>query len=91
MKYEVFGKVQGVYFRKHTKETADNLGIVGWVTNTERGTVVGEAVGDDSNIKKLSQWLKNKGSPKSRIDKAEIKIEANLENKNTFKSFDIIK
>ena len=31
--YEVFGKVQGVFFRKHTKTTADTLGVSGWVRN----------------------------------------------------------
>ena len=32
--FEIFGKVQGVYFRKHTKSKAVKLGIKGWVKNT---------------------------------------------------------
>lgn len=35
--FEIQGKVQGVFFRKHTKAKADTLGIVGWVANTESG------------------------------------------------------
>ncbi len=31
----------GVYFRKHTKEMADKLNLVGFVQNTSEGTVKG--------------------------------------------------
>ncbi len=29
--YEVYGKVQGVFFRKTTRQQAIALGLVGWV------------------------------------------------------------
>lgn len=45
LEYEVFGKVQGVFFRKYTKKEADKLKLTGWVMNTEKGTVVGVADG----------------------------------------------
>ena len=32
--YEVFGRVQGVFFRKFTNEKANSLGLKGWVKNT---------------------------------------------------------
>ena len=32
--FEVFGKVQGVFFRKFTNEKANSLGLRGWVKNT---------------------------------------------------------
>ena len=35
--FEVFGKVQGVYFRKHTQAKARELGLTGWVQNTRTG------------------------------------------------------
>jgi acylphosphatase len=47
--FQVFGKVQGVFFRKHTLAKASDLGLVGWVKNekdAERsvtGTVQGPA------------------------------------------------
>lgn len=51
--YEVFGKVQGrfifisgVFFRKYTKEQARKLGVVGWIKNTDRGTVEGIIQGE---------------------------------------------
>ena len=34
LEYEVFGKVQGVFFRKFTNEKAQSLGLRGWVKNT---------------------------------------------------------
>ncbi len=43
--FEVFGKVQGVYFRKYTAEKAASLGLLGFVRNTEQGTVTGAAHG----------------------------------------------
>ena len=45
LEYEVFGEVQGVFFRKYTKKEADKLKLTGWVMNTEKGTVVGVADG----------------------------------------------
>lgn len=35
-RFEIVGKVQGVFF-KHTKATADRLQLVGWVANTSTG------------------------------------------------------
>ena len=32
--YEVFGRVQGVFFRKFTNEKGNSLGLRGWVKNT---------------------------------------------------------
>ena len=34
LEYEVFGRVQGVFFRKFTHEKAQSLGLRGWVKNT---------------------------------------------------------
>lgn len=42
MEFEVFGRVQGVFFRKYTKAKAEELGLTGWCRNTPRGTVQGE-------------------------------------------------
>ena len=50
MKFEVFGKVQGVGFRKLTKRRADFQDIKGWCKYTPNGTVKGEAIGDNKAI-----------------------------------------
>jgi acylphosphatase len=35
----VHGKVQGVFFRDSTRESAENEGVTGWVANRPDGTV----------------------------------------------------
>jgi len=72
IKYEIFGRVQGVSFRFYTKKKADSLGVYGWVQNTTKGTVVGEAIGDGDAIKQLSDWLSTQGPKSARIDNAII-------------------
>ena len=41
MKLHAFisGRVQGVWFRKYTKQFADELGLFGWVLNLSDGRV----------------------------------------------------
>ena len=43
-------QVQGVFFRKYTADEAQRLGIVGYVCNTERGTVEGDAQGREDKL-----------------------------------------
>ncbi|KAJ3336683.1 Acylphosphatase-1 [Kappamyces sp. JEL0680] len=66
--FEVFGKVQKVFFRKHTQLEATRLGLVGFVRNTASNTVVGTAQGSPAHINEFRIWLREKGSPRSRID-----------------------
>ncbi|KAG7466418.1 hypothetical protein MATL_G00164460 [Megalops atlanticus] len=77
--YEIFGRVQGVFFRKYTQAEGKKLGLVGWVQNTEAGTVQGQLQGPSSKIKQMQEWLKTTGSPKSQIIKAEFKNERKIE------------
>lgn len=55
------------------------LGLVGWVLNTEQGTVRGQLQGPGSKVKEMQDWLRNKGSPKSKITKAEFSNEKEIE------------
>ncbi|XP_022330171.1 acylphosphatase-1-like isoform X2 [Crassostrea virginica] len=73
--YEIFGKVQGVFFRRDTKKTAESLELVGWVRNTDRKTVEGTVQGKEENLVLMKKWLQTKGSRKSRIDRAVFKNE----------------
>lgn len=82
IEFEVFGRVQGVFFRKHTKAKAEELGLTGWCRNTPRGTVQGEfeyaekeTTDVDNQTDKESweamafqHWLCRIGSPRSQID-----------------------
>lgn len=42
--------MQKVYFRKHTEEEAQRLGLVGWCMNTDSGTVTGEVQGPKAKV-----------------------------------------
>lgn len=88
--FEVFGKVQGVFFRKYTKKTCDKCHVNGWIINTERGTVQGTIEGTPQSIDFVKRWLQTKGSPSSRIEKAEFFDEQTI-SKKTFDSFKIIR
>ncbi|XP_026141040.1 acylphosphatase-1 [Carassius auratus] len=84
--YEVFGRVQGVFFRKYTQSEGKRLGLVGWVQNTDVGTVRGQLQGPVSKVQQMQQWLQTSGSPQSRIAKAEFTNERPI-NKLDFKDF----
>ncbi|XP_051901032.1 acylphosphatase-2-like isoform X2 [Pristis pectinata] len=76
--YEIFGDVQGVFFRKYTEEQARKLGLVGWVKNTAAGTVTGQVQGAVDKVNFMMNWLKSVGSPMSRIDKAHFSNERDV-------------
>ena len=70
--FEVFGKVQGVFFRKYTQAKARELDLAGWFLNTDRKSVQGAACGEAAAVAQFSTWLATIGSPKSKIKRAEI-------------------
>ncbi|XP_014255958.1 acylphosphatase-1-like [Cimex lectularius] len=88
--FEVFGKVQGVFFRKYTCENAKKLGLNGFVQNTPRGTVIGALEGRVSAIEKMKNWLKNTGSPKSRIERVDFENEKTIQSPS-YSGFNIIR
>ncbi|XP_068085987.1 acylphosphatase-1-like isoform X1 [Anabrus simplex] len=76
--FEVFGIVQGVFFRKNTVMQGKKLGLRGWCMNTSRGTVTGQLEGEPSKVDEMKYWLSNIGSKNSRIDKAEFRNEKEI-------------
>jgi len=87
--FEVFGKVYGVQFRKHTKNAAQSYDLVGWcLKNTSNGTIEGHLQGSPENIAKMKTWLQNVGSPNSRIDRAVFENEKEID-KLDYVSFEL--
>ncbi|MDO5505176.1 MAG: acylphosphatase [Pseudoxanthomonas suwonensis] len=65
-RFHVSGRVQGVWFRAHTRETADALGLRGHARNLSDGRVEVLAVGSAESIDALERWLWQ-GSPASEV------------------------
>ncbi|MBT8384837.1 MAG: acylphosphatase [Bacteroidia bacterium] len=82
----VKGKVQGVWFRKYTKDQAVNLGIRGYVENDDNGNVYVEAEGTTDAIDSFIETLK-KGSPLSKV----LEVLYDIDSSKGFKEFKIIR
>lgn len=71
----VEGKVQGVFFRKHTQQVAVKLGLNGFVRNSRDGSVYIEACGQEENIKQFIEWC-NHGPERAEVSTVKVeKIE----------------
>ncbi len=85
VRVNVFGLVQGVFFRLNTKQKAEELGIKGWVRNKEDGSVEIVAEGDEDKIERLIEWCKL-GPGMARVDRVEVEKDTT---KEKFKGFEI--
>ena len=54
----ISGRVQGVWFRQSTKQTAGKLGVKGWVRNCTDGSVEAVLEGDQSAVQKAIDWCR---------------------------------
>ena len=79
---EVFGKVQGVFYRQSAKEKARELGITGKVMNMKDGTVKIIATGSAAQLNKFTTWCRQ-GPPRANVTNIEIK-KIDLENFDEF-------
>jgi acylphosphatase len=52
----VSGRVQGVFFRDSTRQTAQTRGVSGWVRNTDEGTVEAHLEGDEDAVGSVIRW-----------------------------------
>ncbi|KYK20422.1 acylphosphatase [Thermoplasmatales archaeon SM1-50] len=68
----ISGRVQGVWFRASTKEKADELGLTGWVKNTNDGKVEAMFEGEETKLDKMIDWCW-KGPPLAKVSRVEIK------------------
>jgi acylphosphatase len=80
---DVYGRVQGVFFRYNTKKTAKRLGLDGYVKNMSDGSVHIEAEGSKEKLEELLKFAKE-GPPHARVDRVEFEYK---EPKGEFKNF----
>jgi acylphosphatase len=66
--FQVRGRVQGVGFRWFVHREASELGLKGWVRNTEDGDVELVVAGDANSLDELRTSL-HRGPRGSRVDK----------------------
>lgn len=74
----VYGKVQGVFYRKSTLNKAQELGLHGWVENKADGTVHIIAQGSAQAVQSLATWCR-KGPSQAQVEKVEQKAIAPIE------------
>ncbi|MBN1861578.1 MAG: acylphosphatase [Candidatus Thermoplasmatota archaeon] len=67
----ISGRVQGVWFRASTKQKADELGLTGWVKNTDEGNVEAVFEGDTSKVDTMITWCW-KGPPLAKVTDVKI-------------------
>ena len=79
------GRVQGVGFRLTTEETAQDLGVVGWVKNLKNGRVELVAEAEQFILERFLDAIQT-GPMKNFIQQADISWSAALE---TFDDFEI--
>jgi acylphosphatase len=82
----VKGKVQGVFYRASAKEIAEELGVTGWIKNTEEGDVEITATGSDEQLQKFIEWCKL--GPRRAIVTG---VETSELGEVSFKGFDVIR
>lgn len=64
----VHGRVQGVWYRDWTVQTARNLGLTGWVRNLPDDTVEAHLEGDAGLVREMIAAMHD-GPPRARVDR----------------------
>jgi len=67
----IFGHVQGVGFRYHFSERAQNLGITGWVRNRRGGSVEATIEGTPEAVETMVAWARI-GPASALVERVEL-------------------
>jgi acylphosphatase len=62
----VSGRVQGVYYRANTRDTARDHGVDGWVRNLDDGRVEAVFEGPREAVESMVEWC-HEGSPRADV------------------------
>ena len=62
------GRVQGVFYRDWTVETARRFGLAGWVRNRPNGTVEAQLEGSETKVAEMIEAMRS-GPPRARVDR----------------------
>jgi len=79
----ITGYVQGVFFRETCIKEALDLGVTGWVKNTEEGGVEAVFEGEENLVKEMILWCKD-GPRLSRVENVDVEYEEPTGEFNSF-------
>ena len=67
----ISGRVQGVYYRANTRDTARDTGVDGWVRNLDDGRVEAVFEGEPDAVESMVEWC-HEGSPRADVSDVEV-------------------
>lgn len=67
----IHGRVQGVFYRQSTRETAHSLGLTGWVKNCPDGSVAAVFEGEREAVEKAVEWCR-RGPVAARVSEVVV-------------------
>jgi acylphosphatase len=70
----VSGRVQGVFFRDSARGQAEELGLSGWVRNTEDGRVEAVFEGESGAVRQMIDWCES-GPSSADVDDVSVEQE----------------
>ena len=70
----VTGRVQGVFFRATTRDTAENRGVDGWVKNLADGRVEAVFEGSEDAVQSMVEFC-HEGSSQARVEDVDVEYE----------------
>lgn len=82
----ISGRVQGVFFRAHTRDFAEKFGVRGWVKNRPDGKVEALFEGDDEDVKAVIDWCRD-GPPGADVLDVNVRWD---DYKDEFNGFEIV-
>lgn len=68
---QIYGLVQGVFFRDSLRQQAEALEVSGWVRNRRDGSVEAMLQGNEGAVEALIAWCRI-GNGRSRVERVEI-------------------
>lgn len=71
LKVQVYGRVQGVFYRSWTREQAAALGVSGWVRNCADGSVEAHVEGEEAAVAEMIARMRA-GPGAARVERVEV-------------------